>query len=204
MACLGKSFWILAVMMRTNKEDTPRVKGLHMNKFIKSMFCFALCIAGLLIFMKKDLYANDNYSIAKELETSFVQVRYYLKYHKGKAPTMKGYLCPNCHQIHGRDGRGHIKEDRPLIVPGYVLAPNRVVSANLYISAEYIKKITIKFGQREQKAGIEAYAISQPAIFIKTDIKCKSSGFFSDRGRCCTHLWKSFGNDFHSKCEGSA
>jgi S1-C subfamily serine protease len=115
------------------------------------------------------LFANETFKIAKQMGKSFVQVRYYLKYQKGASPSMKGYLCPNCNRYHGTDASKYIKEDRPVVVPGYVVKSNTVVSANIFISPEYIKKITIKFGGTEQTANIEAYAIRQPAVFIKTE-----------------------------------
>jgi S1-C subfamily serine protease len=115
------------------------------------------------------LFASEAFEIAKQLEKSFVQVRYYLKYQKGASPSMKGYLCPNCNRYHGTDASMYIKEDRPVVVPGYVVETNKVVSANIFISPEFIKKITVKYGSTEQTAKIESYAVRQPAVFIKTE-----------------------------------
>ena len=146
--------------------------------------CFALGLCGLATFAatpekadgktKKDVIKASE-AIIKAVKPSLVIVQYYLKYDKGQEPVVGGYRCGECNRFHGTDAGSFVKEERPLEVPGYLVAPDRVISADPLIASRFLETIKVKFGDAEVKAGIATYFTEQQSLELKLESPLKSA-----------------------------
>jgi len=128
---------------------------------------FQLSVAILIFLSLGNISADDpDPTILETLSKSVVQIRYYLKYDNGQKPFMTN-TCPGCPGFQGAELSLVIKENRPLIIPGYLISDNLVVSVNPMMSKEFIRRITIFYEDEEIDAKIKEYAVHQPAVFLE-------------------------------------
>src|SRR5687768_11144252 len=74
------------------------------------------------------------------LSKGLVRVEYYLQYDKADAPAggLGNERCPNCGSFHGNELRKYLEEDRPVEVVGFLVAPDRVVTADPQIHSRFV------------------------------------------------------------------
>ncbi len=108
-------------------------------------------------------------AIVEKISPSLVKVEYTLQYDKGQAPVLKGAYerCPNCGNFHWRGGDDYVAEERPMEIGGFLIAPDRVVTADPMIHPRFVKGIAVRFGDRTVSAEIEALAQNQNAVYLK-------------------------------------
>ncbi len=79
-------------------------------------------------------------AVAEAVRGGLVVVQYHLQYDKGEDPTMYG-------SGQGRYLASLIEQERPLEVPGFLVADDKVITADLIIHPRFIKSITVSFGE---------------------------------------------------------
>lgn len=111
----------------------------------------------------------DEVAIIKAVSPSLVRVEYTLRFDKGESPRVRGWAkrCPNCGSYHGVSGEETISEERPLEVPGLLLAPDKVLTADLMTHPRFIKSIAVRAGEELVPALPAAYGTGQNATFLK-------------------------------------
>lgn len=116
--------------------------------------------------------AQGDEQVFVSLERSLVRVAYTLQYSQGESPTLSGWgqRCPNCGQIHSIGDAGDIvREERPLEIPGFVLAADRIVCPDMMVHPRFVRQIEVVFGQRRIAAQPVAYMTEHKAVMLKLD-----------------------------------
>lgn len=90
-----------------------------------------------------------------------VQVEYTLRYDKGENPD-GGY---------GRgypDGPGAIQQERPMVVQGYLVAPDLVATPDIMMHPRFIESIRVRHGDDVRDAQLHSYMIGQTGMLLRT------------------------------------
>lgn len=114
----------------------------------------------------KDI-VKEAVKILGKIKPSLVKVQYFLKYDKGQAPVIVGYRCGNCNRFHGSNAEEYIKEDRPVEVPGYLTARNKVISADMMVHPRFLKEIKVNYQIASLPAKISTYYTKQNAVELE-------------------------------------
>jgi serine protease Do len=117
---------------------------------------------------KRDVIKTGQ-KIMAAVKPSVVQVQYYLRFDKGQGPSIIGYKCGNCNGVHNRNAAQYVKEDRPVEVPGYLIAPDKVITADILVNPRFIQDIKVKYNKSMRNATISSYFISQNGVELKLD-----------------------------------
>ncbi|MCX7934029.1 MAG: PDZ domain-containing protein, partial [Planctomycetota bacterium] len=134
---------------------------------------------------KRDLTPQDLAKILEAQRGALVRVEYTLQPDKGDEPEVAGWgeRCANCGRYHGVSASDFIKKERPLALPGFVIASDRVISPDPIIPARFVKKIEIRCGVEVIPGQISAYGLNQNAVIIRSAaaLKAKPLTFAADR-----------------------
>jgi len=101
---------------------------------------------------------------------SLVQVEYKLRFDKGDSPQICdwGERCPNCGSFHaGGDGEEYVKEERPMEKPGFLLAPNLVLTSDVMIQPRFLEAIHVRLKDQTVAASIRSYAKTKDAVLLE-------------------------------------
>ncbi|UDQ98532.1 hypothetical protein AAEX28_00245 [Lentisphaerota bacterium WC36G] len=109
--------------------------------------------------------------LLKNVKSSLVKVQYFVKYDKGVAPETNGYLCGGCGSWHSSYATSNIEEDRPVESPGYLIANDKVIAADMLIHPRFIKEIKIEQNGEIVTAKISSYYIKQNAVELTLEKK---------------------------------
>ncbi len=115
----------------------------------KTLVAAAVLIAGFTVQIRADeakITSRQLADMISGVEASIARVEYTLKYDRGDQPTGSGWAnrCPNCGNYHGdSNAANYVKEERPFIVAGYFIAPDRVVSRDLTVHPRFVEAIHI-------------------------------------------------------------
>lgn len=120
----------------------------------------AMCVA-----RAQDDPLGEAGKIADAVAPSLVQVEYHLKHDGGDAPEV---LSGRWTSWFGRGARA-IEQGRPLQVGGFVLAPTRVVTADLMIHPRFVERIVVRQGEHTRAAKLAAVAVHQDAVFLELE-----------------------------------
>lgn len=114
--------------------------------------------------------ASREATIAKAVAPALVQVEIKLKFDKGEEPYGGGWgqKCPNCGQYHSTAVSGLVSEERPLEIAGFLVAPDRVITADPMVQARFIESIHIRAGEKLVPASVGKVFQDQRAIELKT------------------------------------
>lgn len=114
---------------------------------------------------------QDLVAIANAIAPSLVRVEYTLQYDKGESPGGEvSYYRGSAEQWVGRSGESWeeaIQEERPAERAGYLIAANRVLTADPMLHARFIKDISVRAGDQLVKATPVAYAKMQNAWILE-------------------------------------
>lgn len=112
---------------------------------------------------------TDPVAMAESLRGSLVRVEYTLRYDKGQAPNGAGMMgrCPSCGEYHIETGDDAVKEERPLEAAGYLIAPDRVLTSDLFLHPRFIEKTEVVLGGERVAAAPVAYASDQHALILQ-------------------------------------
>jgi len=105
--------------------------------------------------------------IISKINSLFVKVNFYLKYDKGEAPKIGGYLCGKCSTFHGVDAGDYVEEERPVQATGYIISPTEIICADLQVPPRFLDKLEVISGDTKIKGVIDSYYLDQHAILIK-------------------------------------
>ncbi|MBI4879241.1 MAG: hypothetical protein HY812_06225 [Planctomycetes bacterium] len=109
--------------------------------------------------------------LAGELLPSFVRVEFALQYDKGASPGTTFRQSPV--GDHGGDPAGWgswedlVREERPAVRAGYLLAPDLVLTVDPMLHARFIKGITVRAGERVIEAAPAGLARDWSALFLR-------------------------------------
>ncbi len=118
---------------------------------------------------KKKSFTKTGQEIMQKVKPSLVQVQYYLRFDKGQQPSIIGYKCGNCNGVHNSDAPRLVEEDRPAEIPGYLIAPDKVLSADILVNPRFIQSIKVKYGESVVDAKISSYFITENGVELSLD-----------------------------------
>lgn len=107
-----------------------------------------------------------NTALIEKLSPSFVKVNYYLKTDdSGAGCKIGGFLCPGCGRWHRQSSEEYIGLKKPYSAPGFVIAPNMVLSGDILLPEENIDRIEIETADgKTAPAKIDAYYPGRSAM----------------------------------------
>ncbi|MBP5300037.1 MAG: PDZ domain-containing protein [Victivallales bacterium] len=88
------------------------------------------------------------HALLEQFGASAVDVCYFLKPNEfGQVPDYEvKYLCPNCHSYHSRSLSDALEWRKPLVMPGFVVAADRVLTQSTGLRTEWISRIEVRMG----------------------------------------------------------
>jgi serine protease Do len=108
----------------------------------------------------------------QRLEPSRVRVAYTLKYDNNEPPHVVGLgnPCPNCGTVHGGDnGEELVREQRPLEMGGWLVAPQQVLITDPQVTGRFIEQIRVSQGSESVRATEAQYFLERNALLLKLD-----------------------------------
>ncbi len=102
-------------------------------------------------------------ALAEALAPSLVRVEFRFRSDNGELPTSTSGRYSN--YVTGMI-RSAIEEERPLWGDGYLVAPDRVVTADFMVAERFVESIRVHFGDAVTAAQPVAYATRQPAVIL--------------------------------------
>jgi len=108
--------------------------------------------------------------IAEKLAGSFVVVELTIQSDKGEVPERDWNWMSRLQAATAgwfNDWGDCVEEERPAEFPGFLLADNRVLTADPTLHPRFIKQIMVRAGEEVVAAEIEAYGRDRDAIFLK-------------------------------------
>jgi serine protease Do len=111
---------------------------------------------------------NDPVAQVRAVAGGLVRVEYELQYDQADEPSggLGGERCPSCGQYHGESLRTYLEEERPVAAAGYLVAPDRVVTADPQLHPRFIKSITVRFGDQATTATVASYGRDHKAVVL--------------------------------------
>lgn len=140
----------------------------------RNRLCALFVISGMLVGVSM-LHADDTKLSSKDIAdvlakaSAIVKVEYSLKYDRGDEPSGAGWAtrCPNCGNYHGESDAGkYVKEERPFVTTGYLVAPDKVVTRDYAIHPRFIESIHVRDGAKLIKVRQVDWVESEPAVVL--------------------------------------
>lgn len=105
-------------------------------------------------------------AVLQRLQPAVVRVEYTLQYAHGQEPEGAGLLakCPNCGRYHVSVGDDAIRDNRPMVAAGFLVAADTVVMPEPQIPARFVRSIRVRAGESVVDATPAGRAVGQPAI----------------------------------------
>ena len=98
----------------------------------------------------------DYLKIIEAVEPALVHVEYTLQHDKGEAPRGGDWV-----------GETPIRDERPIEVPGYLVAPTKVISQDMMLHPRFLKDLSVRFGDQRIKAKLAAVVKDQMGVVIE-------------------------------------
>ena len=113
----------------------------------------------------------DYAHVADKLAPSLVRVEYTLKPDKGEDPTANGYTRASCpvRLFDAFNASTPVREERPMEVEGFLVAPDLVVSPDPMIHPRFVESVAVRFGDAVVPAKAVRFARDSNAVFLKTE-----------------------------------
>lgn len=111
-------------------------------------------------------------TVAQAVDPSLVRVEYNLQFDKGEAPRVGGAAqrCPSCGRFHGGgDQQSLVVDERPLEMPGFLVAADSVVVVDPIVQPRFIKSIVVRKGDETRAATLAAVCREQPGVFLRLE-----------------------------------
>lgn len=136
-----------------------------MNKSIVTLFISLLLVASSVAAETK---SPDPVALVKAVAPALVRVEYHLQYDKADEPEggLGSARCPSCGNYHGQSLREFLEEERPVDIAGFLVAGDRVVTADPLLHPRFIKAITVRFRDQVVAASIAGYAREHRAVVL--------------------------------------
>jgi len=110
-------------------------------------------------------------ALVKEHARSAVAVEVRFKAPEGDESTGFNipYMCPNCNRTHYNDLSDYVGNDKPLVMAGYVVGPDRVMVQDLAVRSNFVDSVMIEFdGHRYKAAPVRRYP-EEAAVELKAE-----------------------------------
>jgi len=104
-------------------------------------------------------------AVAEAVGPSLVRAEFTLKFDKGQSPTVGVSRPP--YRAWRSYGGNYVTEERPLELPGFLVAPDEVVVPDPMIHPRFVKDIAVAFADERVTAEPLAYAKDRSALFLK-------------------------------------
>lgn len=107
-----------------------------------------------------------NQALFEKYGASVVDVAYYVRPDEyGKVPDYGvPYLCPNCHSMHIHNLESNISQQKPVLLPGFVVADNKVITQNAGLRPEWVNRIEVRFQGNAVPAAVSAFFPDENAV----------------------------------------
>lgn len=98
--------------------------------------------------------------------TGLVQVEAAMQTDGGEDPNVSGWKsrCPNCGEYHVSEVDDALKQQRPVAVPGFLVAPDRVVLADPMVEPRFVREWRVRVGAETVAAKVAATAADRGAL----------------------------------------
>jgi hypothetical protein len=119
----------------------------------------------------------DQAAIAEAVAPSLVRVEYTLRYDKGEDPRVGAWLNGDC-PTHIHDSvqpADIVDEERPMEIPGFLVAANQVVALDPLIHPRFVESIAVRYKGDVVKARPVAYGKDQAAVFLELERPLKDA-----------------------------
>lgn len=109
---------------------------------------------------------SDTGEVPAAVTKGLVQVEALLQTDEGEEPGAPGWRtrCPNCGSFHVTDVDSALKQQRPVVSPGFLIAPDRVVLADPMVEPRFVREWRVRFGAEVVPAKIAAIATDRGAL----------------------------------------
>ncbi|MDF9831923.1 hypothetical protein M2103_000127 [Ereboglobus sp. PH5-5] len=89
----------------------------------------------------------------------------------GEEPRAGGWMerCPGCGQFHVNSLSDALREERPAINPGYLVAPDLVIAPDACVPARFVRAWRVRRGDDTVSAKPVAWTLDRRAMLIKLD-----------------------------------
>ena len=110
-------------------------------------------------------------ALVKEHARSAVAVEVRFKAPEGDESTGFNipYMCPNCNRTHYNSLSDYVGDDKPLVMAGYVVGPDRVMVQDLTVRSNFVDSVVIEFDGRRYKAAPVRRYPEQAAVELKAE-----------------------------------
>jgi hypothetical protein len=109
---------------------------------------------------------SETGAVPAPVTASLVQVEAVLQTDEGEEPGAPGWRtrCPNCGNFHISDVDSALKQQRPVLAPGFLIAPDRVVLADPMVEPRFVREWRVRFGGEAVSAKLAAIASDRGAM----------------------------------------
>ena len=109
---------------------------------------------------------SETGEVPASVTAGLVQVEAVLQTDEGEEPGAPGWRtrCPNCGNFHVSDVDDALKQQRPMVAPGFLIAPDRVVLADPMVEPRFVREWRVRCGGEAVPATLAAVATDRGAI----------------------------------------
>ena len=130
-----------------------------------------VCVVSVARAGEGDVSAADQAAIVRTMAPSLVHVEYTLRYDKGERPVSGGWTRSTCpvRPYSTFSVSETVTEERPAEMPGALVAPTRVITADPMIHARFIESVRVRFGDQVVEARPSAYPVRGNGQVLELD-----------------------------------
>ncbi len=106
--------------------------------------------------------------IPAAVQSALVQVEAFVQASEGEEPKASGWSsrCPKCGEYHVNQLDDVLRQERPAAVAGYLVAPDRVLSADPMIHPRFVREWRVRIGDESVVARPAAWAADRKAMLF--------------------------------------
>jgi S1-C subfamily serine protease len=102
------------------------------------------------------------------LSTALVRVELFVQADRGEEPQAAGWnkRCPKCGSYHDNALDDALVDERPVVVAGFLVAPDRVLTSDPLIQSRFVQRWQVRIGDEVLPARPAAWALDRPAMLL--------------------------------------
>ncbi|MFH1496231.1 MAG: hypothetical protein ABII82_00260 [Verrucomicrobiota bacterium] len=103
------------------------------------------------------------------VNAALVRVELHARAADGEDPDAAGWnrRCPDCGRYHDSQLDDAVKQDRPAVSAGYLVAPDRVLTADPMVEPRFVDQWRVRLGDEVVAATPVAWAADRPAMILQ-------------------------------------